>query len=56
VFDIYCPTHGSRVLLWTSDIDAITNTADGIVVQYHCTCGHRGTWVTGARAPATVAA
>jgi hypothetical protein len=50
MFDIYCPTHDSRVLLWTADIDSVENTEHGIVVSYHCTCGHRGTWVTGSRA------
>lgn len=39
-----CPGHGEEVLIWTSGIDRIRNTATGIEVDYHCTCGHRGVW------------
>lgn len=52
MFDTYCPTHGSRVLIWPSGIDAIENTDGGIMVHYHCTCGTAGVWRTGRLAEA----
>jgi hypothetical protein len=52
MFTVFCPTHDAEVLIWTSGIDAIRNTPRGIEVVYHCTCGHRGLWVTGRAASA----
>ncbi|MDX1621556.1 MAG: hypothetical protein R3320_11225 [Nitriliruptorales bacterium] len=42
-----CPVHGARVLIWPSGIDRVRNTGSGIEVHYHCTCGYRGTLLTG---------
>lgn len=39
----HCPRHGRNVLVPTSAIDGIDNTARAIVVRWHCTCGHSGT-------------
>lgn len=50
MFTAYCPRHRATVLIWTSGIDRIVNTAEGIEVHFHCTCGHRGEWLTGRRA------
>lgn len=47
MFTVHCHRHDARVLIWPSGIDAIATTARGIEVAYHCTCGYRGTWVTG---------
>lgn len=47
MFDVYCPSHGSRVLLFSADIEAIRNTRGGIEVHYRCFCGYRGVWLTG---------
>lgn len=47
MFDVYCPDHGSRVLLFSRDIEAVLNTCEGIEVHYRCFCGHRGVWLTG---------
>lgn len=56
VFTIDCPRHGATTLIWPSGIDAVRNTRRGIEVAYHCTCGHRGVYVTGrATAGATAA-
>lgn len=49
MFAVHCPQHGARVLIFSSGIDRIRNTETGIEVDYRCTCGHRGTWRTGAR-------
>jgi hypothetical protein len=50
MFTVDCPRHGGRVLIWPSGIDGIDNVDGCIEVRYHCTCGHRGVWVTGRRA------
>lgn len=44
MFDVYCPKHGARVLIWPSGLDGIRNRPDGMEVAYHCTCGYRGVW------------
>ena len=33
---VYCPGHGSRVLLDASCIEALHNTRDGPVLAWHC--------------------
>ena len=43
MFDVYCPTHRSRVLLGPRCIQALTNTADGVIVEWRCYCGTYGT-------------
>jgi hypothetical protein len=43
MFDIYCPTHRSRVLLGPSRIESFTNTPDGPTIEWRCYCGTRGT-------------
>lgn len=47
MFDVYCPGHGSRVLMFPSDIEAIRNTREGIEVIYRCFCGYEGVWHSG---------
>jgi hypothetical protein len=42
MFLVFCPEHRSEVLLSTGRIEAIHNTADGVVVEWRCWCGHRG--------------
>jgi hypothetical protein len=42
MFDVYCPSHGARVLLDTSRIEAIRNTAEGPMLDWRCWCGARG--------------
>ena len=44
MFAPYCPTHRSRVLLFTDNIDAIAKGENGLIVRFHCTCGYQGTW------------
>lgn len=43
----YCPVHRSRVLLSFSDLEGIRNLPEGIEIRFRCSCGHRGTWLTG---------
>jgi hypothetical protein len=52
MFAVFCPSVGSRVLIWPSEIRSVTNTADGIRVHFDCACGCEGTWHTGADAVA----
>jgi hypothetical protein len=42
MFDVYCPGHRAHVLLDTSRIEAIRNTAEGPMVDWRCWCGARG--------------
>ena len=52
MFAVFCPSVGSEMLIWPSEIRSITNTPDGIVVHFDCGCGCEGTWRTGANAAA----
>jgi hypothetical protein len=52
VFAVFCPTVGSQVLIWSSEIRAVTNLEDGIRVQFECACGCEGVWHTGAKSVA----
>jgi hypothetical protein len=65
MFEVYCPGHGSPVLLDFSRIEAIHNTAEGPVLDWRCWCGTCGSliggtqsvpWRPGARRPTTDAA
>jgi hypothetical protein len=47
MFEVFCPAHGTQVLLGTSRIDAVHNTPDGVVVAWHCWCGHHGRSIDG---------
>jgi hypothetical protein len=42
MFEAFCPSHQSSVLLSTSNITAIHNTSEGVVVAWRCWCGHAG--------------
>jgi hypothetical protein len=42
MFEVYCADHRAQVLLDTSRIEAIHNTAKGAVVAWRCWCGARG--------------
>ena len=44
MFAPYCPDHGSRVLLFVENIEAIERTSKGIRIRYRCNCGHQGLW------------
>jgi hypothetical protein len=48
VFAVYCPHHGSRVLLCADDIETIVNGPRGIDVHWRCPCGWAGVLRTGA--------
>ena len=49
MFTAHCPSHGGRVLLGVGHITAIRNGPDGILVEYRCPCGSRGSYLTGRR-------
>jgi len=48
VFAVYCPHHGSRVLLSADDIETVVNGPGGIDVHWRCPCGWAGVSQTGA--------
>ncbi len=47
MFAITCPTENVRTLVFPSDVRRLRNTPDGIVIDFVCSCGAAGTWVTG---------
>jgi hypothetical protein len=53
MFSAHCPCHGRRVLLGFDHITAIRNAPDGIHLDWRCSCGGRGTVVTGRRRAAS---
>lgn len=51
MFDITCPRHGHRVLLF-GDQYRLANTSHGIEVHWRCTCGSTGVETLGVRSGA----
>ncbi|HEY8339604.1 MAG TPA: hypothetical protein VIK95_07030 [Egibacteraceae bacterium] len=47
MFSTYCAICGARTLIWASQIDGVSNSDAGIVVHFHDSAGHPGTFVTG---------
>lgn len=42
MFEIFCPTHNSRVLLGERRIERFRNTPDGPSIDWRCYCGTGG--------------
>jgi hypothetical protein len=42
VFEVFCPTHGGRVMLGARSVLAFAQAADGVVVRWRCRCGDVG--------------
>lgn len=53
MFEVWCPSHESRVLLPASRIVALRNTPVGPVLHWRCWCGTTGRLVRG-RSPVPV--
>jgi hypothetical protein len=49
MFSVHCPRHRSEVLLPEHSIESLRNTSVGIEIRWVCSCGHRGTLLTGRR-------
>jgi hypothetical protein len=47
MFQVYCPDHGSQVLLDNGRIRGMRATADGPVLDWECWCGRRGSLAGG---------
>jgi hypothetical protein len=47
MFDHNCPVCAQRVLIFPSQVTALANADDGIVVEFTCWCGTEQTQVTG---------
>ena len=47
MFHVFCPVHGSDVVLGNRAIRGLVNTDLGIIVMLECTCGERIATVTG---------
>ena len=50
MFDRHCSACDKTQLIFPSQITAVTNTDEGILVSYTCWCGSAQTWLTGTRA------
>ena len=55
MFTSYCAICGARTLIWPSQVDGVGNSDAGIVVRFHDSAGHPGTFVTGRNATALAA-
>lgn len=42
MFDIYCPGHHSRVILFPDNIRAVVNHDHGVDLRWRCVCGETG--------------
>jgi hypothetical protein len=47
MFEVYCPAHRAHVLLTTSRIVLLSATAEGLVIDWRCWCGHHGRSIEG---------
>jgi hypothetical protein len=47
MFDRHCSACDKTQLIFPSQITAVTNTDEGILVSYTCWCGSAQTWLTG---------
>lgn len=57
MFEVFCPEHGTRVLLTIARIEKLHNTPAGIVLEWRCWCGTVGRLCPGTgSSPADVAA
>ena len=56
MFETHCTACDKRQLIFPSQINALTNTDEGIVVDFTCWCGAERTMTTGlaSRSPRTV--
>lgn len=54
MFDHHCTSCDKRQLIFPSQITAMTNTDNGIVVAFACWCGADQTMTTGRRAAKSV--
>ena len=52
MFAIYCHIHESRVLLDSSRIEGMRQSAEGPVLDWRCWCGARGSLIAGRRSVA----
>ena len=43
---VHCTHHQGRVMLPLDAVEALTPAADGVIVSFMCTCGHRGRWMS----------
>jgi hypothetical protein len=54
MFLAHCDQLDREVIIWTSSLDGIENTENGILVRYHCACGRPAEMLTGAASPVRV--
>lgn len=54
MFLAHCDLLGREVIIWTSDLEGVENTENGIVVRYRCACGRPAEMLTGAQSPVKI--
>jgi hypothetical protein len=54
MFRAHCDHLDRDVIIWSSSLDGITNTENGILVRYECACGRPAEMLTGAGSPVRV--
>ena len=47
MFTVHCPDHGCEVLLSEKRIRALVPVPTGLLAEWECWCGYRGSFVTG---------
>lgn len=47
MFAVHCHVHETRVLLDWSRVEAMRDTPEGPVLDWHCWCGARGSLING---------
>jgi hypothetical protein len=55
MFDHTCTACEKHRLVFASQVTSVTNTDQGIAVDYTCWCGAEQTWLTGSRRATRVA-
>ena len=55
MFHVFCPQHGTDVIIGNRAIRGLINTDLGIIVVLECTCGERIATVTGRKAEPQIA-
>lgn len=47
MFSVYCPAHGTEVLLSMTQMKNVRRSPLGFEIEYRCWCGHEGVSIAG---------
>ena len=54
MFAFHCPRHEARRLVWSSDVEQVVSTSEGVGMVFHCSCGFRGMLIEQAGNPEVI--